>query len=56
MARQKKRQTVKKPRKDYDVYAILGFNSENDNETGFLAFNEERKDYREKAYKIVHDI
>ena len=38
-----------------DWYVLMGFNKENDSETGFLAMNMGRTDYRQKAYKIVHD-
>ncbi len=47
---------AKKPRADYSMYAIVGFNSKDESETGFLAFNAERQNHKQNAYKIVHDI
>ena len=45
--------TMTMPKTDW--YVLMGFNKENEDDVGFLAMNDARTDYRQNAYKIVHD-
>ena len=46
------RTAVKKRKTDVSWFVLMGFNKDNEDETGMLAFDNESK----KPYKIVNDI